>query len=671
MITSFNPENKVQFEMYTRLFDEAYADLAAKGIVPEGGHFASLDEYFAHISDLRGCDLKYLMIPLDEATEGIFSINANDRTVSIPAQFNKCGAVQGDEMCEIAVFTVDRYFDFQDLDMVDICIQWINADKKEGISEIQIKDAKTFPGKLRFGWPLTSTITEKEGPVQFAVRFFVKDAEGKMSYILNTLPATLNVKKGLDIVNPDITEQNVADLFASFVKNSQNPSYEIPKNPFFVAPGQDITPSNTSATGFGAIDSNNKLTFTAQAVANDLHTISYVWKYKNGELLEDGSEKIIDLTDKSNYTINEPVIALENTEANPIVRDGCQKYWYGTSLESLSLYTGNDFPAKNEEGEDLTYYIKKSTLTIEPSEDIITGKYFVEATNTAYFNGKEVNSSQSVPSSEIIVPAPQTIIIKDENNLPEHIFIENKEDGVKLAVIPEADANGPAVSYKWYKSGIEVEDAASLAITNNLIKEDKREWVTKEIGWYTVVIESSLNRTKRTTDEENNDLRKLCKVTYLPEAPVADKFSYCYFSSGADEADILARLESTEGWTIIADSEDEDEALDKIPEVFVVGDIALLKVETNLDNADKLASEELEYIWMVQEPGASSARLLTEDDINANGLVRQNTELGKKTLAVRCLVDGAAYNYYCIIKNHIQDKSAELDTSKIYTFTIA
>jgi hypothetical protein len=110
-----------------------------------------------------------------------------------------------------------------------------------------------------------------------------------------------------------------------------------------------------------------------------------------------------------------------------------------------------------------------------------------------------------------------------------------------------------------------------------------------------------------------------------------------------------------------------------MPDKFVVGDLAILKIDTDLDNANELESEGLEYIWMVQEPDEKIPRELTDYDINANGLVYEGVEsaLGNKTLVVRCLLNNAPYNYHCIIKNHIQDKSAELDTSKIYTFTIA
>ena len=74
MITSFNPNN----ELYTRLLDKAWEALYND---PEGkltpseiaaGKFTSLDQYFSHMKDLVEIDPVYMMIPLDEQTEGIF-----------------------------------------------------------------------------------------------------------------------------------------------------------------------------------------------------------------------------------------------------------------------------------------------------------------------------------------------------------------------------------------------------------------------------------------------------------------------------------------------------------------------------------------------------------------------------------------------------------------------
>ena len=665
MITSFNPENKVQFELYTKLFSEAYYDL-----YKTEGTFDSLDQYFAHMKDLVAIDNKYLMLPLDEASEAVFAINANDRTVTVPAQFNKCGAVQGDQICEIVVFSVDRYFDYQDLDMTNICVQWVNAAGEEGISHIQMKDHKTIPGKLRFGWPLTSKITKKDGNVQFAVRFYKEynnEGEDKTyAYILNTLPANLVVKKNIGVsdanIKPENKEENVLDLFANVVANSQNPSYIIPKDPFFVNPGHDITADNYSTTKFGAaIKEDNTLTMTAQAYANDLCTINYTWKKEFVD--SEGKVSIITLdADSEGYDIENPyMMPVERPAEGELVRQPGQKYWKETEDGAYVRFDG-------ELDKDTQYYLRTTKLTITDSDTEVVGSYYVEATNIAFSeSGEIINSSNKGRTSTLALPAPADIEIQEKNNLPAHKFIESADGAVQLNVTPEIDAKGPIVTYKWFGSNTKPESVEDITTE----KATTKELMVSEPGWYSVLVSSALNRKVKTNEED----RRICKVTYLPAAPKAEelKFSYCYFSSGTDRDTILDQIASDEQWTVLADGDDEDTMIDKIPDVFVVGDLAILKIDTNLDDVDELESESLEYVWMVQEPGQSEPRELTKYDINANGLVYEGVDsaLGNKTLVVRCLVNGAPYNYHCIIKNHIQNKSAELDTSKIYTFTIA
>lgn len=646
MITSFNPENKVQLDLYTKLFSEAYAELKEAGVenLPERGYFATLDEYFAHMGDIISLDdpSRYILLPLDETSEGIFTINANDRTITIPSQFSKCGAVQNDEKCEIAVFTIDRYFDFQDLDLTQICVQWVNAAGEEGISHIKYRDLKTYPNKLRFGWPLTSNITKKEGPIQFAIRFYKRDDEDKIAYILNTLPATLTVKKSLNVTNP-IIEEDATSLFHKFIENSQNPAYELAKNPFFVKPGKDIVVSNISETGFGAIDENNELSFSAQAVANDLGAITYEWKYKALDNEGNFADPVI-LVDGADYEVTEqePVEVARDADGK-IVRQGCQKYYTKDAEGALIPYFGDEFP------ESETFYIVDTVLKINnTSNENIVGKYYVEATNTL---GE--NHSQAISSSEILVPAPQTIVVKKD--IPEHIFIE-KADGVQLSVEVEDDANGPKVECEWFGLTDGTNEPESAVDIKTSVGKGWNKSITTP-GWYTTIVTSTLNRKIRSTDEEDSAPRKICKVTNLPVAPASQGFSY--------------KIADGE-WVVVADG-DGDALLDIIPaDEIGLGTNVSLKISTDLDDTEnKLISEKLEYLWYVQEPEKSTPRLLTESDIdnNNNGLVISG--LNTNALTVQCVSNGVTYNYYCVIKNYIQDKSTELDTSKIYTFTIA
>ena len=118
-------------EMYSHLFSRAFEDLlgkqSEKNYLTEDevklGRFRGLDHYFAHMGDLFEVNPKYIMLPIDEQTEGLFVIDANTRKIDIPKPFSTYSGVQSDNMCEIVVFTIDRYFDYQDLADTNICVQ--------------------------------------------------------------------------------------------------------------------------------------------------------------------------------------------------------------------------------------------------------------------------------------------------------------------------------------------------------------------------------------------------------------------------------------------------------------------------------------------------------------------------------------------------------------------
>ena len=150
-------------QKYDRLFATAYQALEAKGLVREDcvhadKAFHSIDEYFAHLSHLYAIDPVYIMLPLDETP---FAIDADKRTISNP----KITVLQNDQNAEVVLFTIDRYFDYKDLDTVEYTyVQWTLPDGTEGASKITMKDL-SIPGKLRLGWPLDNEFTSLKGSV--------------------------------------------------------------------------------------------------------------------------------------------------------------------------------------------------------------------------------------------------------------------------------------------------------------------------------------------------------------------------------------------------------------------------------------------------------------------------------------------------------------------------
>ena len=106
MITKVTSENK---GLYRALFEKASNTLELTG----DHTISSLDQYFSVLKTLTDEDITYSYLPLDEPT---FDINADTRVITIPSDFKKNGiSVKGDHYAEVLYFTIDRYFDTQDL----------------------------------------------------------------------------------------------------------------------------------------------------------------------------------------------------------------------------------------------------------------------------------------------------------------------------------------------------------------------------------------------------------------------------------------------------------------------------------------------------------------------------------------------------------------------------
>lgn len=573
----------------------------------------------------------YMLLPLDEAP---FVVNANARSVSIPAEFAKCGAVKGDNYCEIATFVIDRYFDYKDLAEANIAVQWVNANNEEGISHIQLIDLESEEGKIRFGWPLVESITKYPGQVKFAIRFFVpsETEANKFDYLLNTLPSVLTVKDGLNVINPKHIHENDYNEFRSFVKNSQNPAYVTPASPFFTEVNGGI-----DLDKYAAIDlDTNTLKLEAQAVAADLGDITYKWFYvpAGSEFKEEiaGGDGVYEVK-LYEYVKVDLIVDEEGKVTNS---KGLDKYWVKTGsdeADSYELYTGEWPPAADAE-----LYEIVTSLAFEDKEVDIVGEYWVEAINTI-----GTNSVNPVASTHCVIPAPNKMVYTKD--LKNHVFAVAPAAGqavkADLAIELKEDKNEPVITYAWYKSTTGVDGDFGEAIPG----ADTASYSAAEAGWYKAVPVARLNR--KVESEESN----ICKVTMKPEPPVIEKLSY-KLKTATEYAELLP-----------------DETM---ADVYANGDIIYLKVETDLDDAADLGllSEGLTYTWYVQEPD-KVARKLAESDIGLNHLLDMGTVLNSNEIRVRCRLDGKAYNYFCVITNTIQGETASVDSTSYNTFIIA
>ena len=200
-------------------------DLTKKWFVLNETVIYDLDTYFGRLELLSDIDYSFLRLPIDEPTFDIVDDLKNGRRViSVPEDFAKNGiSVQGDETAEILFFSIDRYYDATDLwtEGMNYIIQWKSATMNGVTRAFLNKDGRPFiddDGKLYFGWPISSEITNEAGNITFSVRIYkfsdTQDAEGKpmLTFGLNTQMATVKVNPSLMFEFKSTSEFEDADV---------------------------------------------------------------------------------------------------------------------------------------------------------------------------------------------------------------------------------------------------------------------------------------------------------------------------------------------------------------------------------------------------------------------------------------------------------------------------
>ena len=138
---------------------------------------------------------------IDPATEPQILVDLETREVTVPKALYNIG-VTDDNNAETVYFKVSDTFDGNPLDDKQIKVWFTNA-KKEPYSTT-ITDIKHENGSLIIGWTIDERLTRYHGTIQFQIQFYAN------GYKLNTLPAELNILKGLDLYSsaPEL-ENNV------------------------------------------------------------------------------------------------------------------------------------------------------------------------------------------------------------------------------------------------------------------------------------------------------------------------------------------------------------------------------------------------------------------------------------------------------------------------------
>lgn len=127
---------------------------------------------------------------IDPSTEPQILADLETRAVTVPEALYNIGVTE-DNNAETVFIKVNDSFDGKPLDDKQVRIWFTNA-KGEPYSTT-ITDIKHENNFLIIGWTIDERLTMYHGTVQFQVQFYAS------GYTLNTLPAELNVLKGLNL----------------------------------------------------------------------------------------------------------------------------------------------------------------------------------------------------------------------------------------------------------------------------------------------------------------------------------------------------------------------------------------------------------------------------------------------------------------------------------------
>ncbi len=645
MIISVNENNIAK---YRALFAKAYQALDEKGKIREGCQnddkcFLSLDDYFAHMSDLLELDRTYMMLPLDESA---FAINANSRTISAP----KITVLQNDQIAETVMFTIDRYFDYMDLNNATVYVQWTLPDGKEGATEIEMKDIEFEPGKIRFGWPLDSEVTSQVGTVKYSVRFWVrktvKDENNtdvdKVVYSFNTLTSSFTVSPSLQVEINDGAEVNAPhreNIFINAIKNSMitNGSVAIPQEPSFNAPGVDLPKSSHLK--------ENTLTLKALAVASDNGSIDYEWYYTPAvDISVADGEKTLTFQSGATYTYKDTIQkhieegVVKETTVPGFNRLGgttevvFEEFDYSklTQLNAKDKYfvsdaTATPYPYKSYDGglvvptDNTVLYRKFTTYTVPAGTIAVTGQYQVRATNTTKTGA---NKSNAIPSELCKLVSPVDVVISTDLKTRIYITPGSSSNTINIVTNVNNQSADAEKTYTWERATANNSTWVTLTGETNA----SIDLNSNGPGWYKVTPAVKLNR------EDKFAFSKVCKATYEPNVPVLSYDDEYELGVGGipmfntnDTADLKIKV-------------DQDQ-LKTIGETFYK------------DYDMQLFSSELVYTWQVQEPDKEPVTI-------TNAHVESNLVSGPingPVLTIRS-TDNKQRTFICSFVNRLDDK---------------
>ena len=402
----------------------------------------------------------YVRIPFSEVS---FNIDTESRAIDIPKTFAVNGVgVVGDHLAEFLWFTVDRFYDMTDLMTCNIDITWHNT----GVASINETIYTTTPyakycdnEKIYFGWYISKNASLAAGTIEFAIRFYSQrqalDGSVKTEFEMNTLPAKITIKNGLDldtsVVYPDYFDDIIRSrAIYSEIINSLTAAEPVIQ-PNLVGGKYDINP-NTNNISFtvgatspdnlvltvGVVDQYDNPVMddetgeqkTERRMVDKAAEIVYSW-YWNGHLIGEHGENIDFPAEKllvppSVEITTTPVITAADPQDDP---------------QGLNVGKSGSVLVTNVPGKYNVYIGNKIT-----KQKITDG------------NGDEVDNPnygaiRYLVSNTVELEEAKDIELASDTN-PPYVYLEDPSHNLKLD-INWATTNG-TVDYQWFKDGVAV-----------------------------------------------------------------------------------------------------------------------------------------------------------------------------------------------------------------------
>lgn len=465
----------------------------------------NIEGFFGNIERIAKLGNEFLRLPLDEP---MFEINANTRTISVPADFRTNGiSVQGDHLAETVFFSIDRYFDYVDLSSTDISINW-KMGNVTGRTKNFIMSKEILPGRVVFGWPINNIITEKSGQLTFAVEFR-KERDGKVVYNFNTLAANVTIKDGL-VIDGDIEAIALDNDILSILTNSA------------FGTGDAAVADVTWVSGNGLVKnaSLENEVFIPADFEQTLNLLTVINEEGQPESMPITvyAEGYVDNTTEIRYS-NPKDLEQDVTTylAIPDYEDGVElptnhKFYKKVSEGGVDSYipaTATDIANWNAEQEDerITLYIRLASLRITKA-----GNYIIKAQGEKYSNGSLIGAGDSSLTETITIPeakSPNEIIITtnpvedtDSENysfdptISNVVFLNQDEEGVLVATVDEAVNDIGALQFIWQKKIGEAINFTDIDAINDFTLNNKSIKNINAEGQYKVLVKNFKNGTE-------------------------------------------------------------------------------------------------------------------------------------------------------------------------------